>query len=428
MLELGIVLALIALNGAFSLSEFAVVSARKTRLKKMLEDGRRGAAAALALAEDPGRFLSTVQIGITLVGIISGAFSGATLGHQLRDILLSRGFSLTVADSVGYGAVIGLITYLSVVIGELLPKNLALRNAETIACRMAPTMSIISRIASPLVWLLDNSTRFLFWLIGGSAQSENTITDEEIRTLVAEAKTSGVIEPHEQQMISAVLRLGDRTARAVMTPRTEVEWLDLTGSRDDVWGRLIAAGHSWLPVGEGSPENLTGVIAVREAVSASLASNSFDVQAHIRQAPIAPDSADALDVLDTLRKAEAPIVLIHDEYGHFEGIVTPADILDAIVGSFRSDEGAEEKEFVQRADGSWLLAGWMPVDEMAEMLGVTLPERRSYETVAGLIIDELNRIPELGEVVDIEEWRFEIMDLDGRRVDKVLASRMTTES
>jgi putative hemolysin len=428
MLELGILLLLIAINGAFSLSELAVVSARKSRLKKWVEDGRRGAAAALALAEDPGRFLSTVQIGITLVGIVSGAYSGATLGHQLRDILISRGFSLTVADSVGYGAVIGLITYLSVVIGELLPKNLALRNAETIACRMAPTMSVISRIASPLVWLLDSSTRFLFWLVGASTQPENTITDEEIKTLVAEAQTSGVIERHEQQMISAVLRLGDRTARAVMTPRTEVEWLDLTGSRDEIWGRLIVASHSWLPVGEASTDNLYGVIAVREAVSASLASNSFDVEVHIRQAPIVPDSADALDVLDILRKAEAPIVLVHDEYGHFEGIVTPADILDAIAGSFRSDEGVGEKEFVQRADGSWLLAGWMPVDEMAEMLGVALPERRNYETVAGLIIDELNRIPELGETVDIIDWRFEIVDLDGRRIDKVLASKLTTKS
>jgi len=424
MLELGILLSLIAINGAFSLSELAVVSARKTRLKRMVEDGRRGAASALALAEDPGRFLSTVQIGITLVGIISGAFSGATLGHQLRDFFLHKGFSLTFADTAGYGAVIGLITYLSVVVGELLPKNLALRNAEVIACRMAPTMSVISRIASPLVWILDSSTRSLFWLVGASTQFHNTVTDEEIKTLVAEAKISGVIEPHEQEMITAVLRLGDRTARAVMTPRTEVEWLDLSKSKEDLWTQLLNAGHSWLPVGKASPENLIGVIAVRETVSASIASNSFDVEVHIRHAPIVPVSSDALDVLDKLRKTKVPIMLVHDEYGHFEGIVTPADILDAIVGSFWSDEGLEEREFIKRADGSWLLAGWMPVDEMAEMLGMKLPERRSYKTVAGLIIDEFNRIPELGEVAVIDDWHFEIVDLDGRRIDKILASKI----
>lgn len=424
MLELGVLLTLIAINGAFSLSELAVVSARKTRLKRMVEDGRRGAAAALALAEDPGRFLSTVQIGITLVGIISGAFSGATLGHALRDFLLDKGFSLTFADTAGYGAVIGLITYLSVVVGELLPKNLALRNAEAIACRMAPTMSVISRIASPLVWVLDSSTRSLFWLVGASSKVDNRVTDEEIKTLLAEAKLSGVIEPHEQEMITAILRLGDRTVRAVMTPRTEVEWLDLTKSREEVWVQLLNASHSWLPVGEASPENLRGVIAVREAVSASVASNSFAVETHIRDATIVPDSADALDILDKLRRAEPPIMLVHDEYGHFEGIVTPADILDAIVGSFWSDEGPEEREFVQRADGSWLLAGWMPVDEMAEILGINLPERRSYETVAGLIIEEFNRIPEPGEVIMIDDWQFEIVDLDGRRIDKILASKI----
>jgi putative hemolysin len=408
MLEFGVVLILIAINGAFSLSELAIVSARKIRLKRLADYGRPGAAAALALAEDPGRFLSTVQIGITLVGVLAGAFSGATLGQRLRDVLLAQGFSLAVADSVGYGAVIGLITYLSVVVGELVPKNFALRNAEAIACRVAPSMSVMSKIAAPLVWLLDASTRFIFWILGQTTEPESAVTDEEIKTLVAEAQTAGVIEAHEQQMISAVLRLGDRAARALMTPRTEVEWLDLDDANPEIQEKLIATTHSRLPVGETSPDKLIGVVQIRDLLAPLLNGEAIDVRAHIRKAPVVPDTIDALDVLDILRKAETPMALVHNEYGHFEGIVTPADILDAIAGSFRSDEGQAEPEAVRRADGSWLLAGWMPVDEMADQLRVALPEGRNYETVAGLVIDQLNHLPDLGENVETLGWRFEV--------------------
>lgn len=325
---------------------------------------------------------------------------------------------------MGYGVVIGLITYLSVVVGELLPKNLALRNAEAIACRVAPTMSVISRIAAPLVWLLDASTRLIFWIFGQTTEPESLVTDEEIKTLVAEAQTAGVIEAHEQQMISAVLRLGDRAARALMTPRTEVEWLDLGDAESEIRKKLIATTHSRLPVGEASPDKLIGVVQIRDLLAPLLNGKAINVCAHIRKAPVVPDTIDALDVLDVLRKAETPMALVHDEYGHFEGIVTPADILDAIAGSFRSDEGQAEPEAVRRADGSWLLAGWMPVDELADQLGVALPEGRNYETVAGLVIDELNHLPELGEAVETLGWRFEVVDLDGRRVDKVLASKI----
>jgi putative hemolysin len=422
--ELGIAFLLILLNGLFALSELAIVSARKARLKAMADTGRAGASTALRLAEDPGRFLPTVQIGITLVGILAGAFSGAALGAMLTQILLDQGMPERAAEPLGYGLVIGSITYLSVVVGELVPKHLALKNAEGIACAVAPLMALISRIGAPVVWLLDASTRLIFRLLGQSTESENAVTEEEIKTIMAEAETAGVIETDERKMIAGVMRLGDRAVRGVMTPRTDVDWIDLDDDEFDIRETLINTPHSRLPVAEGHPDNMLGVVQARELLAASLRNEPLDIRAHIRKAPIIPDTLDALDALEVLRKAEVPMALVHDEYGHFDGVVTPADILDAIAGAFRSDEGQAEPEAVQREDGSWLLAGWMPADEMAEQLGIALPERRNYETVAGLVIGELQHLPTAGEAVETLGWRFEVVDLDGRRIDKVLASRI----
>jgi putative hemolysin len=225
-------------------------------------------------------------------------------------------------------------------------------------------------------------------------------------------------------MISGVMRLGDRAVRSVMTPRTEVEWIDLGDDELKLRERLATTAHSRLPVGEGSPDNMLGVIQVRELLTPLIRGEPIDLRSHMRTAPVVPDTLDALDALTVLREAEVPMALVHDEYGHFEGLATPADILDAIAGAFRSDEGGGEPEATRRDDGSWLLAGWMPVDEMADMLGITLPDRRSYETVAGLVIGELQHLPATGESVETLGWRFEVVDLDGRRVDKILAKRL----
>lgn len=420
MLELAIAFLLILLNGLFALSELAIVSARKARLKTMADAGRAGASTALRLAEEPGRFLSTVQIGITLVGILAGAFSGAALGAMLTGILLDQGVPERAAEPLGYGLVIGAITYLSVVVGELVPKHLALKNAEGIACAVAPLMALISRIAAPVVWFLDASTKMIFRLLGQSTESDSAVTEEEIKTIMAEAETAGVIETDERKMISGVLRLGDRAVRGVMTPRTDVDWIDLDDDEFEIRETLINTVHSRLPVAEGHPDNMLGVIQARELLAASLKDEPLDIRKHIRKAPIIPDTLDALDALEVLRQAEVPMALVHDEYGHFDGVVTPADILDAIAGAFRSDEGEAEPEAVQREDGSWLLAGWMPADEMAEQLGIVLPERRNYETVAGLVIGELQHLPNAGEAVETLGWRFEVVDMDGRRIDKVL--------
>lgn len=422
--ELLIVAALIVVNGLFALSELAVVSARHPRLKAMAAAGRPGANRALALASNPGRFLSAVQIGITLIGIINGAYSGETFGEHAVAYLKDHGMPEAVAGPLGFGSVVVIITYLSVIVGELVPKNLALRNAEGIACAVAPLMTNMARIAAPAVWLLDTSTRLVFRLFGQSAESENRVTDEEIRTLIAEAETAGVIEEGERQMIAGVMRLADRAVIGLMTPRTDVDWIDVSAPDPGIKERLIKTPHSRLPVGEGSPDRLIGVVQTRELLATILAGRAFDVRAHVRKAPVIPETTDALDVLAILRNAEVPMALIHDEYGDFEGLVTPADILEAITGVFRSDRSDSEPNATERDDGSWLFSGAMPVDEMAETIGISLPPQRNYETVAGLVLSHLQHLPRTGEHIESNGWRFEVVDLDGRRIDKVLASRL----
>jgi len=422
--ELIIVLALIVLNGLFALSELAVVSARHPRLKAMANAGRKGATHALALAAEPGRFLSAVQIGITLVGLVNGAYSGEVFGEHATLALKGAGVPQAVAGPLGYGLVLVVITYLSVIIGELVPKTLALRNSESIACVVAPAMTAFSKAASPAVWLLDQSTQFVFRLFGQSAAKETVVTDEEIRTMIAEAETAGILEEGEREMIAGVMRLADRAVAGLMTPRTDVDWINIDASEDEIRQRLISTPHSRLPVGEGSPDALIGVVQTRELLAGILGGKPFEVRAHIRKAPIVPEFTDALGVLKILREAPVPMALIHDEYGNFEGLVTPADILEAITGVFKSDTEGVEPYATERSDGSWLLSGAMPVDEMADKIGIPLPSQRSYETVAGFVLAHLQHLPRTGEYIEANGWRFEVIDLDGRRIDKVLAARI----
>ncbi|HMN71372.1 MAG TPA: hemolysin family protein [Rhodoblastus sp.] len=421
MLELVVAVCLIAINGLFALSELAVVSARKPRLKAMADEGRRGAAQALRLAEDPGRFLSTVQIGITLVGILAGVFSGAGLSARLQGVFEQWGAPVRFAEPSAYALVIGAITYFSVVVGELVPKQVALRDPEAIACAAAPPMMLISRAAAPLIWLLDASARLAFRLFGADERSAASVTEQDVKSLLAEAETAGVIETGERAMISGVLRLGARDVREIMTPRTRVKWIDLSDEPDTIRRALTAYPHSRIPVAEGGPDRMIGVVETRDLLARALAGEPFDIRTALRAAPVLPDTVDALEALEALRDAHTPLLLVHDEYGHFEGIVTPADFLDAIAGEFRSDQ--PEPDAVRRKDGSWLLSGAMPADEMADRLGLALPPDRDYETVAGFVISGLKRMPELADEIETMGWRFEIVDLDGKRVDKVLASR-----
>jgi putative hemolysin len=372
--------------------------------------------------------LSTVQIGITLVGVLAGAFSGAVLGGYVTIWLNSLGIERWLAEPLGFGGVISVITFLSVVIGELVPKQFALRDPESIACLVAPPMYFLSKVTTPIVWFLDASTQGMMWLLGFSVSPESSVTEEEIKTIVAEAAFSGVIEADERAMISGVLRLSDRSARAIMTPRSEVEWLDVTLADADMLKRLESAKHARLPACEGAQDAVIGVIQLRDLIPALLSKKPMKIRDHVHEVAMIPDVVDALDVLKHLRGAAVPIALVHDEYGHFEGVVTPADILDAIAGSFRADEDNDEPEAVERADGSWLISGWMPADEMADLIRLKLPERRSYDTAAGFVIDQMQRLPTTGDLVDALGFRFEVVDMDGRRVDKLMVRQLDSDS
>jgi magnesium and cobalt exporter, CNNM family len=425
-IELAIVVALILINGLLALAELAIVSSRRSRLQALVDRQVVGSRRALALATDPGRFLSTVQIGITLVGVLSGALSGATLGQRLAGWFVDLGLRMSVAEAVGVGLVVTVITYFSLVIGELVPKQIALRNPERIAVRVAPAMTALARIASPIVSFLDVSGRTVLRALGYGPQPEHRVTDEEIRALIAEAETAGVLEPSERAMIAGVMRLGDRPVRAVMTPRREVDMVDLAAEPDEIRRTIVESVHSRLPVYAGKPDEVLGVVQAKDLLDAYLRGECPDLRQHRRPAPTVPDTADALDVLDAIKGSKVHMALVHDEYGQFEGVVTNADILEAIVGDFRTEEGPPEPEAVQRDDGSWLIAGSMPADEMAERLSITLPPERGYHTAAGFVLGQLGYLPAVSESFDYQGWRFEVVDLDGRRIDKILARRLST--
>lgn len=421
--ELIVILALIALNGVFAMSELAVVSSRKSRLKMFAESGRRGASSALALAEDPGRFLSTVQIGITLIGIVAGAYSGTVFGDAFADRFMAMGLPERIADPLGYGVVIAAITYLSLVVGELVPKQIALRNAEAIACTVAPAMATISKVCAPIVTVLDVSTKAIFKVLGLRMESEQSVTEEEIKTLIAEAETAGVLEKDEQRMLVGVMRLADRPVKGLMTPRTEVEWLNVAAGDAEMRRILTATTHSLIPAAEGSVDAMVGVVQARALLASLLRGEALDVRGHIKKALIIPDTMDALDAVSSLRDAEVKMALVHDEYGHFEGLVTPADILETLTG-MASDVEQLDPKAVTRQDGSHILSGWMPADEMSDLLKIPLQAQRDYQTVAGYVLAVMQHLPKIGEKCQAGGWEFEVLDLDGRRIDKVLATRL----
>jgi putative hemolysin len=420
--DVAILVALIALNGVFSMSELAIVSARKARLEAITRKSqRRGAQIAVSLAGDPGRFLSTVQIGITLIGIIAGAYSGASLGWPVAQRLMALGMGQGLAINFGYAIVIGVTTYLSLVIGELVPKQFALRAPEKIAVIMALPMLWLAKLTAPVVWFLNGSSALIFRLLRLNRESENHVTAEELHLIVAEASKSGIIEESERAIISGVVRLADRPVREVMTPRTEIDWIDVNADDATVRAQLRASPHSRIPIAEGSVDEIIGVIQARDIVSALIEGKALDLRAMLRTAPIIPDQVDAMDALEALRKADVPFALVHDEYGHFEGVVTPSDLLAAIAGDFVSDQDeGDEPAIVERSDGSLLVSGWCAADVLAERIGIALPENRDYATAAGFVLEMLKHIPETGEHFFEQDYRFEVVDMDGRKIDKLL--------
>ncbi len=419
-----LILALIALNGLFAMSELAIVSSREARLRALVKNGSRGAQCALGLAAEPGRFLSTVQIGITLIGILAGAYSGASLGRPIAERLARLGLDPATAEPVGFGLVIVTVTYVSLIVGELVPKQFALRNPEPIAAIIALPMNWLSKATAPFVWLLDQSSSLIFKALGLDRESKNQVTAEELHLVVAEAQSAGVLEESERAFISGIVRLADRPVREVMTPRTDVDWIDISAKPDELRRALLETPHSRIPVADGSVENIVGVIKTRDVMSALLEGRPLDLQELCREAPVIPDLMDAMDALAVLRAADVPLALVHDEYGHLDGIVTPGSILAALAGTFAHDvEQGEEPPLVEREDGSWLVSGAASADLLADQLGVNMPHDRDYSTVAGFALSVLKHLPETGETFRYDGWSFEIVDMDGRKIDKLIVSR-----
>ena len=421
--DVALILALIALNGVLAMSELAIVSSREARLKAMAKSGSGGAQCALDLASDPGRFLSTVQSGITLISIFAGAFSGASLGEPVAERIGFLGLEPETAHTVGFAIVIVLTTYVSLVIGEIVPKQFALRSPEPIAVIMSRPMRWLSRVTAPFVWLLDRSSKLIFNVIGLNRESRNQVTAEELHLVVAEAQTAGVLEEDERAMISGIVRLADRPVREVMTPRMEIDWIDIGSSVEEIREALLESPHSRIPVAAGAVENIVGVIQTRDVMAAALEGRPLDLRQLCRKAPVIPDLMDAMDALAVLRAADVPLALVHDEYGHLDGIVTPGSILAALAGTFAHDvEQGEEPPLVERDDGSWLVSGAASADLLTDRLGVNLPHDRDYSTVAGFALSVLKHLPDTGEKFRHDGWSFEIVDMDGRKIDKLIAS------
>jgi putative hemolysin len=406
-----------------SMSELAIVSSREARLKAMAKAGSSGAKCALDLASNPGRFLSTVQIGITLVGILAGAYSGAALGGPVGERIALLGVEPETAETIGFAVVIVLTTFASLVIGEIVPKQFALRSPEPIAAIVSRPMRWLSAATAPVVWLLDRTSALIFRLLGLNRESESTVTAEELHLVVAEAQTAGVLEESERAIISGIVRLADRPVREVMTPRPEVDWIDVNSSVEELQAALKEIPHSRIPVAEGSADNIIGVLQTRDLVHALLDGRKIDLRELARTAPVIPDLMDAMDALAVLRSADVPLALVHDEYGHFDGIVTPGSLLAALAGAFAHDVEKDEPPLVEREDGSWLVSGAASADLLEDRLGVNMPHDRDYSTVAGFALSVLKRLPQTGETFSYDGWKFEVVDMDGRKIDKLLVSR-----
>jgi putative hemolysin len=423
-LDVLIIIGLILLNGVFAMSELAIVSSREARLRAIAKSGSGGAKCALDLAADPGKFLSTVQIGITLIGVLAGAYSGSTLGVPVAQRLAFLGLEPETAQTVGFTLVIVIVTFLSLIIGELVPKQFALRAPESIAVVVSRPMLFLSKVTAPFVWLLDRASALIFHLLGLNRESRNAVTAEELHLVVAEAHTSGVLEEEERAIISGIVRLADRPVREVMTPRTDIDWIDLSAGKAEIREALLGSPHSRLPVADRSIDNIVGVIQTRDLLCDLLEGRELDLRPLIKQGPVIPDLMDAMDALGVLRTADVPLAFVHDEYGHLDGIVTPGSIIAALAGAFSHDlDEDSDPPLVEREDGSWLISGAANADLLADRLGLQLPVDRDFSTVAGFALSVLKRLPQTGEQFRHDHWTFEVVDMDGRKIDKLIAVR-----
>jgi putative hemolysin len=422
-IELFVLLLLMGVNGAFALSEMALVSVNRARLAVLERKGLPGAARARALSEDPQRFLPTVQVGITLVGILAGVVGGAHLGTRLTPLLARVSLLAPVAPSLSLGLVVVAITYLTLVVGELVPKQLALRDPERVAAAVAPALASIARVVGPFVWVLGRSSALVLRLFGEARRRSQTVTEEELKALLAEGEQTGVLESGERDMIERVLRLADKPVRAIMTPRNDLAWIDRTAPAREIVADLKSAPHSRFVVCDGSIDNVVGVVQAKDILDRILDGKELSIAASLRQPIVMPDTVTALDALERLKSDAIGMALVLDEYGSFEGLVTAADVLQAIVGEAPESEATVA---ASRAEppGVLLLDGAMPIDEVKDRLSLPdLPAAGSYHTLGGLVLALLRRVPRLGDRIVFAGWLFEVIAMDGRRVERVRASR-----
>jgi len=423
--EISLILVLILLNGLFAMSETALVSARRIRLRQRAEAGERGARSALELADSPNRFLSTVQIGISLIGVLAGAFGGATIAEPLAGALRSVPALAHYAGPVAFGAVVVTITYLSLILGELVPKRLALNEPEAVASRVAPLMRLLSILASPAVRFLGVSTEAVLRLLGARAPAELPVTEQEVEILLEEGARAGVFEDEERDLVGRALRLDDRPVRDLMTPRPSVVWLDADDPPEEVRRRAAESRHSYFPVARGDLDDLLGLASVKDAWAREITGQPADLLGSLRRTPLVPEGAPATAALETFRRSGLPLALVLDERGHIEGLVTLTDVLEALVGEVPDGDEDADEAIVRREDGSWLVDGLLPADALKERLGFRqLPrkEEADYQTVGGMVMDTLGRVPAAGDRFEWEGYSFEVVDMDGRRVDKVLVT------
>ncbi len=423
-LHVAIVLLLIVLNGLLAMSELAIVSARTSRLQQRAREGNKGASIAIELAEDPNKFLSSVQIGITLIGIVNGAFGGATLSQPVAGMLARIPGLESYASQISGIAVVIVITYLSLIVGELVPKQLALQRAETFASLLAPALKWLATISAPIVWFLGISSDFVLKLLRADQVDEPVVTEEEVKLLLRQATESGVFEEREEDLITGVFGLGDRNVGEIMTPRHQVTFIDLADDDESNISRIATTGHAMFPVCNESTDNVVGVITTRDLWKHQHENESTKLRDIVRPALFVPEISPVLTVLEQMRDAHTEMGVVIDEYGGVEGILTLSDVLEDLVDELgpRTDTG-EIEGATRRDDGSWLLDGAFPAHEARERFGIKEfegEEAGRFETVGGYILDQLGHIPVAGEKVNGEDFLLEVVDMDGHRIDKVL--------
>ncbi|GAA4404980.1 hemolysin family protein [Quisquiliibacterium transsilvanicum] len=426
MTEVLILLGLILLNGLFAMSEIALVTARKARLQKLVDEGDSGAAAALALGEDPNRFLSTIQIGITSIGILNGIVGEAALAAPFADWMETLGASQPWSDYAATGLVVVVVTYVSIVIGELVPKRLGQFSPEGIARIVARPMALLSVATRPFVRLLSVSTELLLKVLGAKGASGPSVTEEEIHAMLAEGSQSGVIEHSEHAMVRNVFRLDDRQISSLMVPRPDIVSLDISDPLEENLAKIAGTVHSRFPVCRDGLDEVLGFIHTKQLLARSLTGQPFDLSEGLQPALFVPETLSGMELLENFRTSDAHIALVIDEYGEIQGLITLQDLLEAITGEFGAPDD-ENSWAVQREDGSWLLDGLIPVPELKDRLELrTVPEeeRARYQALSGMLMLMLGRMPQVGDIVVWENWRFEIVDMDGKRIDRVLASEV----